>query len=144
MGSTSARIDDKGRLKIPSTYRTDLQSAYGRDVFVTSLTGESVLVYPMPVWLDVQRRLAQVPSTLPAKKKYLDWVNYYGLPGEVDPQGRLLIQPALRESARMQGEVRVLGLTDHFEVWNEERFVALRLRAPFTDDDARELSTFGV
>ena len=107
-GNIPARIDDKGRLKIPNTFRALISEAHGREVFVTSLTGESVRVYPMPVWLEIEQKLAQAPSTLPARLKFLDRVNYYGQVVEFDVQGRLLIQPRLRASALMTGDVAVI------------------------------------
>jgi MraZ protein len=143
-GNTPAKIDDQGRLKIPATYRAAIQRDYGREVFVTSLTGESVLVYPMPVWLDIERKLAQVPSTHPARLKFLDRVNFFGQAAEIDVQGRLLIQPRLRASALMSGEVDVLGKVNILDVWNHERFQAKLVREPFNDDDARALATFGI
>lgn len=143
-GNAPAKIDDKGRLKIPNTFRAAIHEEHGREVFVTSLTGESVRVYPMPVWLDVERKLAQAPSTHPARLKFLDRVNFYGQVAEIDPQGRLLIQPRLRESALMNGEVDVLGKYDYLEVWNHERFLAKLMREPFSDDDARALADFGI
>ena len=51
-GNAPARIDDKGRLKIPTGFRALLETKYGRELFLTSLSGEYVRVYPMPV-LDV-------------------------------------------------------------------------------------------
>ena len=51
-GNAPARIDDKGRLKVPTTFRSLLESKYGRELFLTSLTGEYVRIYPMPVWLE--------------------------------------------------------------------------------------------
>jgi len=143
-GNAPAKIDDKGRLKIPNGFRALLQQAHGRDVFVTSLTGESVRIYPMPVWQAVERKLGGMPSTHPARLRFLDRVNYYGQAGEIDVQGRVLIQPRLRESASMTGEVDVLGQYDYLEVWNHERFNAKLLRDPFTDDDARALAEFGI
>ena len=93
---------------------------------------------------DIERRLAQMPSTNPARQRFLDRVNYYGQVAELDPQGRVLIQPRLRESALMSGEVDVLGQQNYLEVWNHERFVARLLTEKFTDDDARTLSGFGI
>ena len=78
----------------------------------------------MPVWLEVENRLAQMPSTHPARMKFLDRVNFYGQVAELDPQGRVLIQPRLRDSAQMTGEVDVLGQQNFLEVWNHERFLA--------------------
>jgi len=143
-GNLSAKIDDKGRLKIPTLFRTTIEDRFGTQLFVTSLTGELVRIYPMPVWVEIERKLAQVPSTLPARGKFFDRVNYFGQPAEFDKQGRVSIHPRLREAAAMVGEVDVFGQYDHLDVWNHERF-AKRLDAdPFTDDDSRALSEYGI
>ena len=143
-GSTSARIDDKGRLKVPNTFRRLVEQKHGREVFLTSLTGEYVRIYPMPVWLELEERLAAMPSTHPAKLRFLDRVNYYGADGELDSQGRVIIPARLRDAATMSGDVDVLGQVNYLDVWNHDRFVAKMQRDPFTDDDARALSEFGV
>ena len=62
----------------------------------------------------------------------------------IDTQGRVVIHPRLRESAGMAGDVDVFGLVDHLDVWNHERFVSKMQREPYTDDDARALSEFGI
>ena len=143
-GNHAAKIDDKGRLKIPNAFRALIEKNHGAELFVTSLTGESVRLYPMPVWLALEEKLAHTPSTLPARIKYLDRVNYYGQTAEIDAQGRVVIHPRLRESAGMDGEVDVFGLYDRLEVWNHERFVARMQADPFGDADAKALSEFGI
>ena len=143
-GSTSARIDDKGRLKVPNAFRRLVEQKHGRDVFLTSLTGEYVRIYPMPVWLELEQRLAGMPSTHPAKLRFLDRINYYGSDAELDPQGRVIIPARLREAATMNGDVDVLGQVNYLDVWNHDRFVAKMQRDPFTDDDAKALSEFGI
>jgi len=143
-GNAPARIDDKGRLKVPNAFRALVEGTHGRDLFLTSVTGESVRIYPMPVWLDLEQKLAAMPSTHPSKLRFLDRVNYFGSSGELDTQGRVLIPVRLREAASMTGDVDVLGQYNYLEVWNHERFLARMLREPFTDDDARALSEFGV
>lgn len=143
-GNAPAKIDDKGRLKVPNGFRALIQQAHGREVFVTSLTGESVRVYPMPVWQQIERKLAAMPSTHPSRLKFLDRVNFFGQATELDVQGRVLIHSRLREAAGMTGEVDVFGQYDYLEVWNHERFVTKLQREPFTDDDSRALSEFGI
>ncbi len=143
-GTTPAKIDDKGRLKVPNGFRTLVQATHGADVFVTSLSGESVRIYPMPVWQAIEAKLAAVPSSHPSRAKFLDRVNYFGQMAELDGQGRVLIHQRLRDSASMAGEVDVFGQYDHLEVWNHERFVSKLHREPFTDDDAKALSEFGI
>lgn len=143
-GNAPAKIDDKGRLKVPNSFRTLIQDEYGRELFVTSLTGESVRVYPMPVWIEIERRLAQVPSTHPARLKFQDRVNFYGQGAELDAQGRVVIHQRLRDAAGMTGDVDVFGQYNYLEVWNHDRFLTKLQREPFTDDDARALSEFGL
>jgi MraZ protein len=143
-GNHTARIDDKGRLKIPTAFRALLEKEHGTELFVTSVTGESVQIYPMPVWLAHEEKLAKIPSTHPARRRYFDRVNYFGQAAEIDAQGRVVIHPRLRETAGMSGEVDVFGQYDTLEVWNHERFLLKLQREPYSDDDARQLAEFGI
>jgi MraZ protein len=143
-GSYPARIDDKGRLKIPTAFKALVEDRHGVDVYVTSVTGESVRIYPMATWLAIEERLRAMPSTHPARLKFLDRVSYYGQASEFDAQGRISIPARLRESAGMSGDVDVLGKVDYLDVWNHERLLAKLQRDPFTDDDARGLAGFGI
>ena len=143
-GSSATRIDEKGRLKVPTMFRGVIHDQHGADVFVTSVTGDNVRIYPMPVWLEVERKLSQMPSTHPTRLKFLDRVNFYGQVGELDSQGRVVIPPHLRESAAIVGDVRVFGRIDYVEVWNAERFEEKLQRESWTDDDALRLSEHGI
>jgi MraZ protein len=143
-GNAPARIDEKGRLKVPNAFRAAIESKYGRELFVTSLSGEYVRIYPMPVWLEIEEKLGATPSTHPARLRFLDRVNYFGQDGEFDAQGRVLIPFRLRESASMTGDVDVLGQYNYLDVWNHERFLTKMQREPYTEDDARALSEFGI
>jgi len=143
-GSAPARIDDKGRLKIPTGFRGVVAGQDGPDVFVTSLTGECVRIYPMSVWLEVERKLQTMSGNHPSRLKFLDRVNYYGQAGELDSQGRVVIPAHLRESASIVGDVRVFGRLDYLEVWNEERFVQKLRREPWQDEDGLRLADHGI
>ncbi len=143
-GSFTATIDDKGRLKIPASFRSVIEQEHGSRLYVTSVTGESVRIYPLPVWEGLEAKLSRMPSTHPVRKRFFDRVSYFGQPAEFDAQGRVLIPPRLRESAGMNGAVDVLGQYDFLEVWNHERFLAKLQREPFTEEDARVLAEFGI
>jgi MraZ protein len=144
-GNHPARIDEKGRIKVPNGFRTLVETQYGAELFVTSVTGEYVRLYPMPVWLEIERKLAEVPSTNPSKLRFLDRVNFFGQAVAMDKQGRVLIPQVLRETAAMAGEVSVLGLQNHMAVWNRRRLEErLFKKEPFTDEDGRALSEFGI
>lgn len=143
-GSAAAKIDDKGRLKVPTTFRKGFQERYGRDVFVTSVLGDSVLVYPLQVWEEFEERLAALPTTDSTKRRFLERVSYFGNPGKLDGQGRVLVPQLLRESAEMTGEVVVSGRLDHLEVWNHERLQKRFAEQPFTEEDFQYLSERGI
>jgi transcriptional regulator MraZ len=143
-GNSPAKIDDRGRLKIPNGFRSFIEDEHGRELFVTSLHGDSVRIYPLSVWTDLERKLTQIPSSHPSRVKFLDRVNFYGQVSEIDSQGRVVIPSRLRESATMTGEVDVFGQVNYLEVWNHERFMAKLQREPFTDADARALSDLGL
>ena len=143
-GSSATRIDDKGRLKVPTIFRGVIQDQQGPDVFVTSLTGECVRIYPMQVWLEIERKLSQMPGNHPSRLKFLDRVNYYGQAGELGQQGRVVIPAHLRDAATIVGDVRVFGRIDYLEVWNEERFVQKLQRDAWTDEDGLRLSEHGI
>ena len=143
-GNSPAKIDDRGRLKIPNGFRSFIEDEHGRHLFVTSVHGDSVRIYPMPVWAAIEQKLTSIPSTHPSRLKFLDRVNFYGQVTEIDRQGRVVIPARLRESATIVGEVDVFGQINYVEVWNHERFLAKLQRDPFTDDDARALSDLGL
>ena len=144
-GNHPARIDDKGRLKVPNSFRSIVEAQWGSELFVTSVTGEFVRVYPMGVWLEIERKLAEVPSTHPSKLRFLDRVNFFGQAVTMDKQGRVLVPQLLRESAAMQGDVSVLGLQNHLAVWNLKRLQdRLFKKEPFTDEDGRLLAEYGI
>jgi MraZ protein len=98
----------------------------------------------MQVWSELEQLVLKAPQQNPALVKFMDRVSYFGQSGELDPQGRVVIPPHLRQKAAIVGEVRVLGRINFLEVWNEERFADKLDREPWTDDDALLLSQHGI
>lgn len=143
-GSSPTKIDDKGRLKVPTAFKRQLEERYGREVYITSVYGDSVLLYPLSVWEEIEDRLAALPSTDRTRRRFLERVSYYGQQGQLDGQGRIVIPPLLRDSARMVGEVVVSARLDHLEIWNLERLQARFAEQPFTDEDFAYLSEKGI
>ncbi len=143
-GSAPAKIDDKGRLKLPTQFRRPVEERYGQEMFVTSVMGDSALVYPLPVWEEIEARLAGMPSTDRTKARFLERVSYFGQQVRLDPQGRLVLPQILRESADMNGEVVVSAQIDHLVVWNRERFERRLSEQPFTEEDFRALTERGI
>ncbi|HEY2933744.1 MAG TPA: division/cell wall cluster transcriptional repressor MraZ [Acidobacteriota bacterium] len=143
-GNLPATMDEKGRIKVPVGFRKFIEEKYGVDVYVTSLTGNNVLIYPLSEWEEIEAKLLAPPKMKPEKVKFLRNTNYYGQLTQMDKQGRVLIQPHLREAAGMAGEVAVMGNLTYLEVWNNERFSKLMESDPYTNKDAETLSDFGI
>ena len=143
-GSAPAKIDDKGRLKVPTEFRRILEESHGREVFITSVMGRSAMLYPLQVWEDIERRLAKVPSSDRAKQRFLERVNYFGQQLRLDAQGRVVVPQILRERAEVTGEVVVSGRIEHLESWNRERFDQKLVEEPVTDDDFAALAERGI
>ncbi len=143
-GSAPTKIDDKGRLKIPTPFRTTIEERWGSDIFATSILGDSALIYPLPVWEEIEQRLSTMPSTHSSKNRFLERVNYFGQQAKLDTQGRIVVPQILRESAQIVGEVVVSAQLDHLVVWNRERFEERLVQEPFTEDDFRALSDLNI
>lgn len=143
-GNYTARIDSKGRLKVPTAFRRHVEEKHGLGFYVTSLSGENVRLYSIPEWEIIEQRLALLPSMDPARRKFLDRANYYGQEAEMDNQGRVLIHPLLRRSAGVMGDVAVLGYLTYLEVWDLERFQQCLVENPYTEDDEAALARLGI
>jgi len=142
-GNHLATVDEKGRLKIPAVFLESLREL-GNRFFVTSENGDYVRIYPMKFWNEIEDKLAKLSSHNRAKQKFLMRANYYGQAVELDGQGRILIQPILREAAQMKGDVDVLGYLNYLEVWNHARFIDKMNGSPITDEDYKTLDDLGI
>ncbi len=143
-GSATTKIDTKGRLKIPTELRRRLVEEHGRDVFITSVLGDSALIYPLPTWEGIEQRLLALPSTDRTRRKYLERVHYFGQEAQLDAQGRAVIPQILRSSAQIEGEVVVGARLDHLEIWNKDRLSRRFEGEPFTEADFEYLSEKGI
>ena len=143
-GNYTARIDAKGRLKVPTAFRRLIEEKHGSEFYITSLSGDNVRIYPLPEWESIEKRLALLPSMDPARRKFLDRTNYFGQQATIDGQGRILIHPLLRKAAGVMGDVVVLGYLTYLEVWEVDVFKASKLAEPYTEDDEAAISKLGI
>src|SRR5512141_825801 len=139
-GSAPARVDEKGRLKVPSLFRAQIDDAFGPELFVTSVHGKNVLLYPLAIWRALEEKLAALPAVHRAKNKFLERVNYYGQDATIDGQGRVLIPQILRDAAKLPADVVVTGNIDHLVVSDRGALEGRRATEDFTDEDYDELS----
>ena len=142
-GNHLTRVDEKGRLKVPSEFKRVIDEKYAQKFYITSLDGIVAQVYPFDEWERIEQKLASLSTFNPTKKKFLNRTNYYGQVVEMDGQGRLLIPQILRESAQLRGEVAVLGNLTYLEVRNMGA-LDKEIKEPFTDEDVKTLDDLGI
>ncbi|MBN2135802.1 MAG: division/cell wall cluster transcriptional repressor MraZ [Acidobacteria bacterium] len=143
-GQFTAKIDEKERFKLPAAFRKSLSDDYSDDVFITSMDGQVALLYPLQVWNEIEERISRLPKMNPSKERFLRITNYFGLQSKLDTQGRTSLPQALKESAELNGDVVVMGMQDHFEIWNKAKFESKMTTEPFTDEDRKILEEEGL
>ncbi len=149
-GNSPATVDEKGRLKLPSSFKAELETfAQGEGGgalrhYLTSLDGRSARLYPLAIWEAIEARLAALPATNPAKRRFLEVTAYYGSEVEPDAQGRFVIPPILREAAQLTGEVALLGQMDHLALWNKAGFERRMAAEPLSTEDLAQLADLGI
>lgn len=143
-GNHPARVDEKGRLKLPAEFKRQIEEQYGTQFYITSKDGRVAEIHPLQEWEKVELKLAAIPNFNPAKKKLLDRLNYYGQMTEIDAQGRVLLPQILRESAKLAGDVVVFGMQTYLEVANREAFKQNMDQNPLTPEDEQSLAGFGL
>jgi MraZ protein len=119
-GNHPTRVDEKGRLKLPAEFKRRVDELYGPQFFITSKDGRRAEIWPLKEWEKIEAQLAKLSPMDPVRKKFLDVTNYYGQMAEMDAQGRLLIPQKLRDTAKVMGDVNVMGFQTMLEVVKEE------------------------
>ena len=144
-GNHPARVDEKGRLKVPAEFKRVVDEKYsGGQYYITSLDGKRAQIYPFEEWQRIEEKLARLSTFNPTKKKFLDRTNYYGQVVEMDNQGRLLVPSLLRDAAQLKGEVAVVGMLTYLEVRNLEAYRKEIEENAFTAEDEATLDGLGI
>ncbi len=141
IGSYTARFDKSGRIKIPEKFRAAIEEQYGKDLFITSLTDQAVQIYPLPVWEKLAGLTDEGLLHLrPEVRSFMRRVNLKGTHYEIDSKGRVLINQTLKEKAGLEGEVEVIGMNNHLEVWCRSNIDQLIEEQPLTDEDFKRIA----
>jgi len=115
-------IDPKGRIIIPVRFRQVLEAYKSEGVFVTRLD-KALVAYPYEKWYEIEDRILSRPETSDELRRFRRF--FIGAAAEcpLDKQGRILIPPELRNYAQLEKDISLVGVTDHFEIWNKQRRV---------------------
>ena len=139
-GNHPAKVDEKGRLKLPSAFKQLVDAANVTQFYVTSTDGKSAEIWPLPEWEKREEQLAESSDMDEAVKKYLNLTSYYGQQVEMDNQARILLPQILRNSAQLDAEVTVFGMRVYLEVHNREIFERIMAANAMTSDDRKAMA----
>jgi len=128
-GINGVNIDVKGRIVMPTRYRDRLELDSQNAVVLTIDTEERcLLLYPLPEWEEIERKLAALPSFNPAARRIQRLLIGHATDVELDSNGRLLLPPLLREYAGLEKRAVLVGQGKKFELWDEAHWETCRGR----------------
>ena len=124
LGATQVNLDVKSRLAIPVKQRNKLVSLECNQIMVTAHPNHCLLVYPMPAWDIVFKKIQAFPSL---DKQATGWRrvllgNAHDL--ELDGSGRILLPATLRDFAKIDKSAMLVGQGQYLELWNEQAWHA--------------------
>ncbi|MEW6765278.1 MAG: division/cell wall cluster transcriptional repressor MraZ [Pseudomonadota bacterium] len=124
-GISNLSLDAKGRFAVPTRYREDLSAQCGGSLIITVSADDPCLaIYPLPVWLEIERQLDALPGTNRKATRIKRLLIGHATEVSLDASGRLLVPPELREFASLNKGAVLVGQGKKFELWDEESWRA--------------------
>jgi len=120
-GVNTLNLDAKGRMAMPSKYRDKLTAQCSGQLVVTlDLNDPCLLLYPLPVWEEIERQLVRLPNINAQTRKLQRLLIGHASECEFDNSGRILLPPLLREQVDLEKHVTLIGQGKKFEIWDEQ------------------------
>lgn len=144
-GVAALNLDSKGRLAVPSRHRDFLQSYCGGRLIVTADPSKCLLIYPLPDWEPIEKKLNSLSSFNPQTRSLQRLLVGNASDVELDSAGRILVSTPLRQFAGLEKNVVLVGQGNKFEVWDEEKWnLQLAEALVFRDGMPPELEGFSL
>ncbi|HOB00674.1 MAG TPA: division/cell wall cluster transcriptional repressor MraZ [Casimicrobium huifangae] len=141
-GASNLSIDAKGRMAIPTRYR----DALGVNLVLTADPSGCLLLFAADAWQPFEARVSALPNMNPRiKAMQRMWLGYKS-DCEVDGAGRVVLTPEMRDYAKLDRKVQMIGQGDRFELWSERGWqdvIELAQRA-MREDPPAELAGLSV
>ncbi|MBP2653101.1 MAG: mraZ [Firmicutes bacterium] len=116
MGEYLHTIDNKGRLTFPVKFREGL----GETFIATKGLDNCLFVYTQEEWAILEEKLKKLPMAKPEARAFVRFFFAGAAEVQCDKQGRVLLPPNLREYARLDKDVIVIGVSSRIEIWGKE------------------------
>jgi MraZ protein len=101
-GLFPGKLDDKGRLKLPTNVQEYLRSFGEQKFFITSLDRRLAQIYPMPVWRENEKFFENFTEDPEAADNIAFNAADLGADAEMDAQGRLTLNTRLRRELDLE------------------------------------------
>ncbi|HOP74976.1 MAG TPA: division/cell wall cluster transcriptional repressor MraZ [Bacillota bacterium] len=116
MGEYQHAMDEKGRLIIPAKFREGL----GEKFVITRGLDNCLFVYPMEQWKQLEDKIKELPTSHADTRAFVRMFFSGAVEAELDKQGRVVIPAHLREHARIERDLYVIGVSTKVEIWAKE------------------------
>ncbi len=141
-GASNLSIDAKGRMAIPTRYR----DALGVNLVLTADPSGCLLLFAADAWQPFEARVSALPNMNPRiKAMQRMWLGYKS-DCEVDGAGRVVLTPEMRDYAKLDRKVQMIGQGDRFELWSERGWqdVSELAQRAMREDPPAELAGLSV
>ncbi|MAD91995.1 MAG: cell division/cell wall cluster transcriptional repressor MraZ [Gammaproteobacteria bacterium] len=133
-GASKVSLDAKGRMAVPTRYRERLSARCEGQLIVTVDKDHCLLLYPLPDWEELERKLVRLPSMNKVARRIVRIMVGYATEVDIDGNGRILVSRELREFASLNRNAILIGQGNKFELWDEPTWNEKR-DAWLSDDD---------
>lgn len=115
-GTTNQTIDNKGRIILPAKFREELSDT----VYVTSGFKNCVQILSPEQFDRLREQIRQLPADKALSLQYI--LISPATQVNVSAQGRVMIAQKLREDAKLDKDIVVVGMDTRIEVWDKQSF----------------------
>jgi len=119
-GVSTLALDEKGRFAIPKRYREILLECCAAQLVVTIDKDRCLLLYTLPEWQEIERKLNGLPSFNPVARSLQRLYIGHASEVEMDIQGRVLLPVELRQFSNLTKQMVLIGQGNKFELWDED------------------------
>jgi len=125
-GASSLSLDAKGRLSVPTRHRDVLSATAAGQLTITRHPHGCLMVFPRAEWEKFRERISELPVGAQWWKRL-----FLGsaMDVEMDASGRVLVSPELRQAAGIARDIVLLGMGNHFELWDRATYEAEEAKA---------------
>lgn len=118
IGEYKHNSDKKGRINVPAKFRDEL----GETFYLTKGLDNSLFCFPENEWKVFEDKLKGLPITNKNARAFVRLFFAGATACSLDNQGRILIPQLLREHARIEKEVMIIGVGTRVEIWAQDEW----------------------